>query len=178
MANDYYAEQARQELERRAKNYREKYEAWRKVARNYTKEGRPFKILSKNFDGAYIKDSGYDSKYIYVYYHGYETDEILITPSVGTYDKEMREKYAGRLQPRGYGLTPYVEYDADEVWDCIQNRIKRCEERAIEHEKMLERFDEVAMKIVEMRKAVTDYIKEQPQDFYYLLEGIMKERRP
>lgn len=175
---DYYAEQARQELERRAKDYREKYEAWRKVARNYTKEGRPFKILSKNFDGAYIKESGYDSKYIYVYYHGYETDEILITPSVGTYDKEMREKYAGRLKPRGYGLSPYVEYNADEIWDCIKQRIEFFDRKIAEHEQMLERFDEVATKIVEMRKQATDYINEQPKDFYHLLNGILTERRP
>lgn len=181
---DYYKEEARKKILRNIESAETLAKAWRGIERYKTKDGKDFKNLAQNFTKGAIKPKTYspEEKEIAVYARS-EADHYFddwLNVSITVYsdsDEAKRYKAEGRLIERGAYLHPYINLTPDEIEQTIKERAEYYENEAKTLKDFLTRYDEVADKIVEMKKQAEAYISEQPKEVYYALRSILREER-
>ena len=180
---DYYAEEARKELERRLHESQVLAEAWGKVERKRTKSGEPCKILSKNYENAnfgapYSATEKRMSVCVRDEQGHYFDDELYLTRTVYNNTEEAEEyKKQGRLIERGAYLHPCIELNCDEIDNEIAERIAYFKRTADSLTQVLDNWEEVAGRVVELRKEAEEFLKAQPACAYYALRNILREQR-
>ncbi len=180
---DYYAEEARKELERRLHESQVLADAWSKVERKRTKSGEPFKILSKNYENATF-GAPYNAteKRMSVCARDeqghYFDDELYLTRTVYSNTQEAEEyKKQGRLIERGAYLHPCIELNCDEIDEQIAKRMEYYDKLIADLDKVLADWEQVAGKLIELREQAEQVLKEQPSCAYYALRNIVREQR-
>lgn len=178
---DYYAEQAKKKLEQRKHEYSVLAEAWADIERYKTKDGKDFKNLAQNFTKGAIRNNRYGTseKEISVCKRDdnghYFDDTMSITKTVYSDSEEAKEyEKQGRLINRGQYLHPCIELTPSEIEEAISKRIEYYKHIASELEDMLSNFDEIANKIVALRKEAYDLMEGIA---YYELRSILREER-
>lgn len=177
---DYYAQEAKTELEKRKHEAEVLYEAWSKVERKYTKSGEPYKVMSHNYANAYVGASVYDSKDKQIKVstsddrNHYFDDWIAITKTV---ERDEEEKYKDRVIERGTWLKPYVELNCDEIDELIAKRMEYYDKMIADLDKVLADWEQVAGKLIELREQAEQVLKAQPSCAYYALRNIVREQR-
>lgn len=181
---DYYAIEAKQELEKRKERAMTLASAWRAIERYKTKDGKDFKNLAQNFTKGVITADAYSpkEKKISVYAKSdngrYFDDYMSISPTVYNNSEEAkRYEQEGRLIERGAYLHPYINLTPDEIEKLVNDRADYYMNEVAELDKVLANFEEVANTIVEMRKQAEAYIQQQPDTAYYVLRKILREER-
>lgn len=120
----------------------ERIKALQKITYNTTKDNKPFKQLSKNFNNCFI-DKSYFSKYLkvefYVNSHGYqyETVSIKIDPSQVN-DPDNREI----AETDFYGRITAYYMNVEEIKQAIQKRIDENKKYIEEQQYLLNNFDD------------------------------------
>lgn len=177
---DYYSEEAKKVLRRRATDAELFIKAWGAVKRVHKKDGGNFSVLSKNFSGANIIGSGdsIEARVSICDNARYNSDELKLTPSISElYEPDKFEEYkkAGRLIERGPYMVPYIVATPDEVENLIRERIEYWQgvERACDS--ALLKFDEYADKIITMRDEAKAFADSLPES--WLFRAILEERR-
>ena len=181
---DYYKEEARKKILHNIESAETLAKAWRGIARYKTKDGKDFKNLAQNFTKGAIKPKAYSHEEKDISVHAKSEAghwfEDWLNVSVTIYsDSEDAKRYEeeGRLIERGAYLHPYINLTPDEIEKNIKERAEYFENEAKTLKDFLTRFDEVADKIVEMKKQAETYIGEQPKEVYYALRSILREER-
>lgn len=186
MQQDYYAEQALKELQRRKEHAEAFAEAWAGVQRKKTKDGKDFAVMANNFktkDGERcIFNDAYgvrDEKQLKITIHteksGYESDWLNITPSVATYDPKHKEyAEAGRLIDGGAFLTDYVELNADEIEELVLERAEHYKQSAKTYQEAINKFDEITAKILKLRKEGEELLKTVPKGTDYIFKCVLR----
>ena len=181
---DYYKEEVRKKILHDIERAETLAKAWRGIERYKTKDGKDFKNLAQNFTKGAIRAKTYAPSEREIGVHArseagnYFDDWLNISITVYS-DSEEAKRYEaeGRLIERGAYLHPYVNKTPDEIEKNIDERAKYYEDEAKTLKDFLRRFDEVADKIVEMKKQAETYIGEQPKEVYYCLRNILREER-
>lgn len=175
---DYYAEDAKKEIERRKAEAEELAAAWSGVTRRYKKNGEAFANIGQNFAGAHVEADPYSitpEKRLRVYANG-KSDYIDMQKTVysGSEEAVAYEK-AGRLENRGAFLHPCVKYTADELEEVIKSRAESHKKYAEELGQVLEDFDKIAGRLVELREEAEAICAKSPAQ--YVLRGIFTKGR-
>lgn len=181
---DYYKEEARKKILHDIERAETLAKAWQGIERYKTKDGKDFKNLAQNFTKGTIRAKTHSpsEKEISICDRseaGHYFDDWL-NISITVYsdsDEAKRYKAEGRLIERGAYLHPYIDLTPDEIEKNINERAKSYEDEAKTLKDFLNRFDEVADKIIEMKKQAEAYIGEQPKEAYYCLRSILREER-
>ena len=181
---DYYKEEAKKKISRDIERADTLAKAWRAIERYKTKDGKDFKNLAQNFTKGAIRNKTYtpEEKEIAVcerseaghYFDDWQNVSVTIYSDS---EDAKRYKAEGRLIERGAYLHPYINLTPDEIEQAIANRAEQFEDEAKTLKDFLTHYDEVADKIIEMKKQAEAYINEQPKEVYYSLRSILREER-
>lgn len=175
---DYYAEDAKKEIERRKAEAEEFAAAWSGVTRKYKKNGEAFANIGQNFEGAHVEASPYSitpEKRLSVRAN-YKSDYVDMQKTVysGSEEAAAYEK-AGRLEDRGAFLHPCVKYTVDELEEIIKSRAEYYKKYAEDLGQILEDFDKIAGRLVELREEAEAICAKSPAE--YVLRGIFTKGR-
>lgn len=146
MARVYSKNDIRKKIENSIDEIRGRMEAWENVKRVYKKDGKPFKVLSKNFTNCFIGNNRWnDGKVIEVSYYvnGYHrSDSVAITGvnKDGWKGTPPEESELYKL----YAKVPcFFDMNVDQVEEAISLCIERDKEYIAEHERELQIIDDV-----------------------------------
>lgn len=148
--SDYYnLDGIKTELSKRLSYEKSILQAWENVTFPTKKDGTPFKVLSKNFDGAKMYHDD-------IAWHDYEKklkvgafDDLngYIDESIPCYemvkyitDKSMLEK-TGNIMPKEPMLEQIYVYDLEDIKKEIKNRIEYHKKNIVSLEKQLDQVE-------------------------------------
>ena len=183
---DYYAEQALKELQRRKEHAEAFAEAWGGVQRKKTKDGKDFAVMANNFKTKDGEKCIFNTPYgirgerqIKITVHtdksGYEDDWLDITPCVPTYSERRKEyEEAGRIIDGGAYLVDYVELNADEIEELVANRTEYYKECVKEYQKAIDDFNKITEKILALREQESELLKNVPKGTEFIFGHVLR----
>lgn len=180
----YEQEQARQKIEKDLDRNTALLEGWKKVTRNYKKDGKPFANLKQNFTGASIHNAAYSMHSqekeigitVVTKMSGYQSDYISNSALV-KYDGEEFKPTEDRIIKESF-LEPYFYLTPDEIETRINKKIAYYEGRIKELNKALEALNKdletmtnlleyMAGEISKMSPEAASFFKEKVLRHYY-----------
>lgn len=155
MERIYSIEDAKAKMQKSVKFYACRIEAWKNVTRLYKKDGKPFAILSKNFEGAkFVQKS---------YYHNQEEFTIYFTDENGSYQTDYINVYTEKDTPDSIEKAIKDRIEQYEAW-------KEKDERGLaDIERQLEAINPA---LEELKKAI-EAAKET--NTHYTMQAYIKE---
>ena len=137
---DYEKTKTRENLEKQLDYHKSLVTAWKKVTRNYKKNGEPFADLAKNFNGVSISNARYSLKpekeitvFTQTEKNGYQSESINNADLV-KYSNIKPDESRIIKEPC---LEPYFYLTIDEISGKIAEKIETHEKRIAELEKAI-----------------------------------------
>lgn len=168
MSNHYNLDSIKTELNKRLSYEKSILKAWENVTFPTKKDGTPFKVMSKNFDGAKLYLDNFA-------WHDYEKrlkvntfDDLngYISEDINCYnqvkyisDKSKLEKVSN-IMPKEPMLEQIYVYDLDDIKEDIKKTINRHKENIMSLEKQ----------IVQAEKAYNDFVADYKKAIENLIE--------
>ena len=193
MANCYNLDGVKKNIEKEIDRYQCMKKAWEKVTFPIKKNGEPYAIMSKNFEGAtyngstYLKQ-GYKGKVLSptlkvcfcTNLTGYHNDELYLYENVKYMDKN---KFATKKEKNTF-CDVYV-YDLEDIKQAVNDRIKYLEKYVDSLKRQLEIADKAYNTFKEAYKnamEVLNQVTETTENTYSTLKSdirdTIKERYP
>lgn len=189
MSNYYNLDGIKTELNKRLSYEKSILQAWENVTFPTKKDGTPFKVMSKNFDGAKMYHDD-------IAWHDYEKklevgafDDLngYIDESISCYemvkyitDKSMLEK-TENIMPKEPMLEQVYVYDLNDIKNEIAKTIKRHKENIVSLEKQINRAEKTYNDFVEAyRKAIQELEENAGKEtsLFYAVRDTVKTRYP
>lgn len=189
MSSYYNLEGIKTELNKRLSYEKSILQAWENVTFPTKKDGTPFKVMSKNFDGAKMYHDD-------IAWHDYEKklevgafDDLngYIDESISCYemvkyitDKSMLEK-TENIMPKEPMLEQVYVYDLNDIKNEIAKTIKRHKENIVSLEKQIDQAEKAYNDFVEAyRKAIQELEENAGEEtsLFYTVRDTVKTRYP
>ena len=189
MSNYYNLEGIKTKLNKRLSYEKSILQAWENVTFPTKKDGTPFKIMSKNFDGAKMYHDD-------IAWHDYEKklkvgafDDLngYIDESISCYekvkyitDKSMLEK-TENIMPKEPMLEQVYVYDLNDIKNEIAKTIKRHKENIVSLEKQIDQAEKAYNDFVEAYRKAIQELEENAGDetsLFYAVRDTVKTRYP
>lgn len=188
MSNYYNLDGIKTELNKRLSYEKSILKAWENVTFPTKKDGTPFKVMSKNFDGAkmYHDDIAwhdYEKKLkvgTFDNLNGYIDESISCYEMVKYTDKSMLEK-TENIMPKEPMLEQIYVYDLDDIKEEIQETINRHKENIVSLEKQIDQAEKAYNDFVEAyRKAIQELEENAGKEtsLFYAVRDTVKTRYP
>ena len=141
-------------------------EAYKAIKRVYKKDGKPFAILSKNFEGCTIKASQYASQpgknQLWVYGYGNGCGHVSDRIDLYSYVKDMKEEEIKHDPiPKISMLKQLYAFDCDEIEEAIKREIVRLEKKVERLQNLYDNFDKITEKL---EVAIENFRNEMGED--------------
>lgn len=190
MSNYYNLDGIKTELNKRLSYEKSILKAWENVTFPTKKDGTPFKVMSKNFDGAKLYLDNFA-------WHDYEKrlkvntfDDLngYISEDINCYnqvkyisDKSKLEKVSN-IMPKEPMLEQIYVYDLEDIKEEIQKTINRHKENIVSLEKQIDQAEKAYNNFVaDYKKAIENLVETcgaNDNSLFYAVRDTVKERYP
>lgn len=190
MSNYYNLDGIKTELEKRLSYEKSILKAWENVTFPTKKDGTPFKVMSKNFDGAKLyldnfawRDYEKSLKVnIFDDLNGYISEDINCYNQVKyIFDKSKLEKVSN-IMPKEPMLEQVYVYDLEDIKEEIQKTINRHKENIVSLEKQINQAEKAYNNFVaDYKKAIENLVETcgaNDNSLFYAVRDTVKERYP
>lgn len=168
MSNYYNLDGIKTELEKRLSYEKSILKAWENVTFPTKKDGTPFKVMSKNFDGAklYLDNFAwhdYEKKLkvnTFDNLNGYISEDINCYNQVKYISDKSKLEKVSNIMPKEPMLEQVYVYDLDDIKEDIKKTINRHKENIMSLEKQ----------IVQAEKAYNDFVADYKKAIENLIE--------
>lgn len=168
MSNYYNLDGIKTELEKRLSYEKSILKAWENVTFPTKKDGTPFKVMSKNFDGAklYLDNFAwhdYEKKLkvnTFDNLNGYISEDINCYNQVKYISDKSKLEKVSNIMPKESMLEQVYVYDLDDIKEDIKKTINRHKENIMSLEKQ----------IVQAEKAYNDFVADYKKAIENLIE--------
>lgn len=168
MSNYYNLDGIKTELEKRLSYEKSILKAWENVTFPTKKDGTPFKVMSKNFDGAklYLDNFAwhdYEKKLkvnTFDNLNGYISEDINCYNQVKYISDKSKLEKVSNIMPKKPMLEQVYVYDLDDIKEDIKKTINRHKENIMSLEKQ----------IVQAEKAYNDFVADYKKAIENLIE--------
>ena len=190
MSNYYNLDGIKTELEKRLSYEKSILKAWENVTFPTKKDGTPFKVMSKNFDGAklYLDNFAwrdYEKRLkvnIFDDLNGYISEDISCYNQVKyIFDKAKLEKVSN-IMPKEPMLEQVYVYDLEDIKEEIQKTINRHKENIVSLEKQIDQAEKAYNNFVaDYKKAIENLVETcgaNDNSLFYAVCDTVKTRYP
>ena len=190
MSNYYNLDGIKTELNKRLSYEKSILKAWENVTFPTKKDGTPFKVMSKNFDGAklYLDNFAwrdYEKRLKVIIFddlNGYISEDIDCYNQVKYIsDKSKLEKVSNIMQKEPMLEQVYV-YDLEDIKEEIQKTINRHKENIVSLEKQIDQAEKAYNDFVaDYKKAIENLVETcgaNDNSLFYAVRDTVKERYP
>lgn len=168
MSNYYNLDGIKTELNKRLSYEKSILKAWENVTFPTKKDGTPFKVMSKNFDGAklYLDNFAwhdYEKKLkvnTFDNLNGYISEDINCYNQVKYISDKSKLEKVSNIMPKEPMLEQVYVYDLDDIKEDIKKTINRHKENIMSLEKQ----------IVQAEKAYNDFVADYKKAIENLIE--------
>lgn len=190
MSNYYNLDGIKTELEKRLSYEKSILKAWENVTFPTKKDGTPFKVMSKNFDGAklYLDNFAwrdYEKRLkvnIFDDLNGYISEDINCYNQVKYISDKSKLEKVSNIMPKEPMLEQVYVYDLDDIKEEIQKTINRHKENIVSLEKQITQAEKAYNDFVaDYKKAIENLIETcgaNDNSLFYAVRDTVKTRYP
>nr|DAY96493.1 MAG TPA: hypothetical protein [Caudoviricetes sp.] len=190
MSNYYNLDGIKTELEKRLSYEKSILKAWENVTFPTKKDGTPFKVMSKNFDGAklYLDNFAwrdYEKRLkvnIFDDLNGYISEDINCYNQVKYISDKSKLEKVSNIMPKEPMLEQVYVYDLDDIKEEIQKTINRHKENIVSLEKQIDQAEKAYNNFVaDYKKAIENLVETcgaNDNSLFYAVRDTVKERYP
>lgn len=190
MSNYYNLDGIKTELEKRLSYEKSILKAWENVTFPTKKDGTPFKVMSKNFDGAklYLDNFAwrdYEKKLkvnTFDELNGYISEDINCYNQVKYISDKSKLEKVSNIMPKEPMLEQMYVYDLDDIKEEIQKTINRHKENIVSLEKQINQAEKAYNNFVaDYKKAIENLVETcgaNDNSLFYAVRDTVKERYP
>ena len=190
MSNYYNLEGIKTELNKRLSYEKSILKAWENVTFPTKKDGTPFKVMSKNFDGAKLCIDNFAwheyEKKLEVHVHdelnGYITEDINCYELIKYISDKSKLEKVTNIMPKEPMLEQVYVFDLDDIKEEIQKTIERHKINIISLQKQINQAEETYKEFLSAYKNAMDKLKDlcgcDDNSLYYAVRDTIKERYP
>lgn len=190
MSNYYNLDGIKTELNKRLSYEKSILQAWENVTFPTKKDGTPFKVMSKNFDGAklYLDNFAWRDYEKRLKVNTFDDLNGYISEDINCYnqikyisDKSKLEKVSN-IMPKEPMLEQMYVYDLDDIKEEIQKTINRHKENIVSLEKQIDQAEKAYNNFVaDYKKAIENLVETcgaNDNSLFYAVRDTVKERYP
>ena len=190
MSNYYNLDGIKTELNKRLSYEKSILKAWENVTFPTKKDGTPFKVMSKNFDGAklYIDNFAWHDYEKILKVNTFDDLNGYISEDMNCYnqvkyisDKSKLEKVSN-IMPKEPMLEQIYVYDLEDIKEEIQKTINRHKENIVSLEKQIDQAEKAYNNFVaDYKKAIENLVETcgaNDNSLFYAVRDTVKERYP
>lgn len=190
MSSYYNLDNIKAELNKRLSYEKSILKAWENVTFPTKKDGTPFKVMSKNFDGAklYLDNFAwrdYEKRLkvnIFDDLNGYISEDISCYNQIKyIFDKSKLEKVSN-IMPKEPMLEQVYVYDLEDIKEEIQKTINRHKENIVSLEKQIDQAEKAYNDFVsDYKKAIENLVETcgaNDNSLFYAVRDTVKTRYP
>lgn len=190
MSNYYNLEGIKTELNKRLSYEKSILQAWENVTFPTKKDGTPFKVMSKNFDGAklYLDNFAwrdYEKRLkvnTFDDLNGYISEDINCYNQVKYISDKSKLEKVSNIMPKEPMLEQMYVYDLDDIKEEIQKTINRHKENIVSLEKQINQAEKAYNNFVaDYKKAIENLVETcgaNDNSLFYAVRNTVKERYP
>lgn len=190
MSNYYNLDGIKTELEKRLSYEKSILKAWENVTFPTKKDGTPFKVMSKNFNGAklYLDNFAwrdYEKRLkvnIFDDLNGYISEDINCYNQVKYISDKSKLEKVSNIMPKEPMLEQVYVYDLEDIKEEIQKTINRHKENIVSLEKQIDQAEKAYNDFVaDYKKAIENLVKTcgaNDNSLFYAVRDTVKERYP
>lgn len=190
MSNYYNLDGIKTELEKRLSYEKSILKAWENVTFPTKKDGTPFKVMSKNFDGAklYLDNFAwrdYEKKLkvnIFDDLNGYISEDINCYNQVKYISDKSKLEKVSNIMPKEPMLEQVYVYDLEDIKEEIQKTINRHKENIVSLEKQIDQAEKAYNNFVaDYKKAIENLVETcgaNDNSLFYAVRDTVKTRYP
>lgn len=188
MSNYYNLDGIKTELNKRLSYEKSILKAWENVTFPTKKDGTPFKVMSKNFDGAklYLDDFAwrdYEKRLkvnIFDDLNGYISENINCYNQVKYISDKSKLEKVSNIMPKEPILEQVYVYDLEDIKEEIQKTINRHKENIVSLEKQIDQAEKAYNDFVaDYKKAIENLVETcgaNDNSLFYAVRDTVKER--
>lgn len=190
MSNYYNLDGIKTELNKRLSYEKSILKAWENVTFPTKKDGTPFKVMSKNFDGAklYLDNFAWHDYEKRLKVNTFDDLNRYISEDINCYnqvkyisDKSKLEKVSN-IMPKEPMLEQIYVYDLEDIKEEIQKTINRHKENIVSLEKQIDQAEKAYNNFVaDYKKAIENLVETcgaNDNSLFYAVRDTVKERYP
>jgi len=190
MSNYYNLDGIKTELNKRLSYEKSILKAWENVTFPTKKDGTPFKVMSKNFDGAklYLDNFAWHDYEKRLKVNTFDDLNRYISEDINCYnqvkyisDKSKLEKVSNIMAKEPMLEQIYV-YDLEDIKEEIQKTINRHKENIVSLEKQIDQAEKAYNNFVaDYKKAIENLVETcgaNDNSLFYAVRDTVKERYP
>lgn len=190
MSNYYNLDGIKTELNKRLSYEKSILQAWENVTFPTKKDGTPFKVMSKNFDGAklYLDNFAwrdYEKRLkvnTFDDLNGYISEDINCYNQVKYISDKSKLEKVSNIMPKEPMLEQMYVYDLDDIKEEIQKTINRHKENIVSLEKQIDQAEKAYNNFVaDYKKAIENLVETcgaNDNSLFYAVRDTVKERYP
>lgn len=190
MSNYYNLDGIKTELNKRLSYEKSILQAWENVTFPTKKDGTPFKVMSKNFDGAklYLDNFAwrdYEKRLkvnTFDDLNGYISEDINCYNQVKYISDKSKLEKVSNIMPKEPMLEQMYVYDLDDIKEEIQKTINRHKENIVSLEKQINQAEKAYNDFVaDYKKAIENLVETcgaNDNSLFYAVRDTVKERYP
>ena len=190
MSNYYNLDGIKTELEKRLSYEKSILKAWENVTFPTKKDGTPFKVMSKNFDGAklYLNNFAwrdYEKKLkvnTFDELNGYISEDINCYNQVKYISDKSKLEKVSNIMPKEPMLEQMYVYDLEDIKEEIQKTINRHKENIVSLKKQIDQAEKAYNDFVaDYKKAIENLVETcgaNDNSLFYAVRDTVKERYP
>lgn len=190
MSNYYNLDGIKTELNKRLSYEKSILKAWENVTFPTKKDGTPFKVMSKNFDGAklYLDNFAwrdYEKRLkvnIFDDLNGYISEDINCYNQVKYISDKSKLEKVSNIMPKEPMLEQVYVYDLEDIKEEIQKTINRHKENIVSLEKQIDQAEKAYNDFVaDYKKAIENLVETcgaNDKSLFYAVRDTVKERYP
>ena len=190
MSNYYNLDGIKTELEKRLSYEKSILKAWENVTFPTKKDGTPFKVMSKNFDGAklYLDNFAwrdYEKKLkvnTFDELNGYISEDINCYNQVKYISDKSKLEKVSNIMPKEPMLEQMYVYDLEDIKEEIQKTINRHKENIVSLKKQIDQAEKAYNDFVaDYKKAIENLVETcgaNDNSLFYAVRDTVKERYP
>lgn len=190
MSNYYNLDGIKTELNKRLSYEKSILKAWENVTFPTKKDGTPFKVMSKNFDGAklYLDNFAwrdYEKRLkvnIFDDLNGYISEDINCYNQVKYISDKSKLEKVSNIMPKEPMLEQVYVYDLEDIKEEIQKTINRHKENIVSLEKQIDQAEKAYNDFVaDYKKAIENLVETcgaNDNSLFYAVRDTVKERYP
>lgn len=190
MSNYYNLDGIKTELEKRLSYEKSILKAWENVTFPTKKDSTPFKVMSKNFDGAklYLDNFAwrdYEKRLkvnIFDDLNGYISEDINCYNQVKYISDKSKLEKVSNIMPKEPMLEQVYVYDLEDIKEEIQKTINRHKENIVSLEKQIDQAEKAYNNFVaDYKKAIENLVETcgaNDNSLFYAVRDTVKTRYP
>ena len=190
MSNYYNLDGIKTELNKRLSYEKSILQAWENVTFPTKKDGTPFKVMSKNFDGAklYLDNFAwrdYEKRLkvnTFDDLNGYISEDINCYNQVKYISDKSKLEKVSNIMPKEPMLEQMYVYDLDDIKEEIQKTINRHKENIVSLEKQINQAEKAYNDFVaDYKKAIENIVETcgaNDNSLFYAVRDTVKTRYP